>query len=234
MGTLTGLGSMFGGFFGASDLEDRFDEAIAQLKEFQRTAGKSMKGFQEKQGQAFTKGMNELANPTMAGDVADLRKMLVTTMQSGLSPFAKLYMEDANKFLEGRAITTGNLRSGSIERQRAELGRRVVADEFGRALGAFDALRKGDQTSANMFLDTALGFGQLEVGALREVGNATSGVAGALVGKGMVQQQKSQMLGAGIGGLLDFGIGAASTAFTGGANSLLSSFAQSFNPIPKG
>jgi hypothetical protein len=132
-------------------LEDRFNEAIVELKKFQKTATTSMQGFRAKGQTAFDRGMAELTSPTMAPDVAALRTMLVTQISSGLSPFAQLQMEDANRFLENRAISTGNLRSGAIGLQRAELGRRVVADEFGRALQTLDLLQRRDLTAAGIF-----------------------------------------------------------------------------------
>ena len=224
MGAFSGTGAMFGGFFGASDLEDQFNGAIEELKKFQATANQSLKGFRDKGNTAFDRGMSELTSPTMAPDVAALRSMLVTQISSGLSPFAKLQMEDANRFLENRAITTGNLRSGAIGLQRAELGRRVVADEFGRALQTVDAFQKRDLSAANMFLNTSLGFGQNENYALNTVGNAVSSVAGAMIGKGAVQQQASAMLGGAIGGLVDQGIAAGSTYFTGGVDGLMKSY----------
>lgn len=95
MGTFSGIGSTFGGFFGASDLEDQFNAAIAGLQKFKATAETSPKGFRQKEQTAFDRGISELTSPTMAPDVAALRQMLVTQIGSGLSPFAKLQMEDA-------------------------------------------------------------------------------------------------------------------------------------------
>lgn len=225
MGMFSGIGAAFGGFFGSGDLEDRFDEAIAELRKFQETANVSLAGFRGKGTTAFDRGMSELTSPTMAPDVAALRQMLVTQISSGLSPFAQLQMQEANKFLENRAITTGNLRSGAVGLQRAELGRRVVADEFGRALQTMESIQKRDLTASNMFLNTALGFGQLENQALSTVGGAVGSVASGLVGKGAVQQQKAAMLGSAIGGLTDFGLSAVSAGYTGGVDALMKSFA---------
>jgi uncharacterized protein YejL (UPF0352 family) len=213
----SGIGAAIGGFIGAGDLEDRFNEAIAELQKFKATTDVSLKGFREKGQTAFDRGISELTSPTMAPDVAALRQMLVTQISSGLSPFAQLQMEDANRFLENRAISTGNLRSGAIGLQRAELGRRVVADEFGRALQTMESLGKRDLTASGMFLNTSLGFGQNENAALQTMGNAVSSLTGAIVGKGAAQQQASAMLGAGIGGMFDVG----TAAFTGGKSSVL-------------
>lgn len=213
-----GIGAAFGSYFGGADLEDRFDEAIAELKKFQESANVSLQGFRQKGQTSFDRGISELTNPTMAPDVAALRKMLVTQIGTGLSPFAQLQMEDANRFLENRAISTGNLRSGAIGLQRAELGRRVVADEFGRAMQTLDSLQKRDLTASSMFLQTSLGFGQNENVALQSVGNAVSNVAGALIGKGVVQQQRAVALGQAIGGSVDAGVKIAAQTYTGGGN----------------
>lgn len=222
--SFSGIGSAFGGFFGASDLEDQFDKAIAELQKFRETADVSLQGFRTKGQTAFDRGMSELTSPTMAPDVAALRQMLVTNISSGLSPFAQLQMQDANRFLENRAITTGNLRSGAVGLQRAELGRRVVADEFGRALQTLDSMQRRDLTASSMFLNTALGFGEQENKSLFTLGEATSAVAGAVIGKGVVQQQASAMLGAGIGGIADMGTSAAGKYFTGGTSDLMKSW----------
>lgn len=226
MASFTGIGTAFGSFFGGSDLEDRFNEAIAELQKFQESANVSLKGFREKGQTAFDRGISELTAPTMAPDVAALRKMLVTQIGTGLSPFAQLQMEDANRFLENRAISTGNLRSGALNLQRAELGRRVIADEFGRALQTMDSLQKRDITASGMFLNTALGFGQNENYALQTVGNAVSNVAGAIVGKGAVQQQRAAALGGAIGGLGDMGVQAGATYYTGGVDALMKSLGK--------
>ena len=223
--SFTGIGAAFGSFFGGADLEDRFNEAIAELRKFQESANVSLEGFRKKGGTAFDRGISELTSPTMAPDVAALRAMLVTQIGSGLSPFAQLQMQEANKFLENRAISTGNLRSGAIGLQRAELGRRVVADEFGRALETLSTLQNRDINASTMFLNTALGFGQNENAALSTVGNAVSNVAGAIVGKGAVQQQRAAALGAGIGGVGDMAAQAATSYYTGGAvNKLMQSY----------
>jgi hypothetical protein len=226
MASFTGIGSAFGSFFGASDLEDRFNEAIAELQKFQQTANVSLKGFREKGQTAFDRGISELTSPTMAPDVAALRKMLVTQIGTGLSPFAQLQMEEANRFLEGRAISTGNLRSGAVGLQRAELGRRVVADEFGRAMQTLESLQKRDLAASGLFLNTALGFGQAENLALHTVGSAVSNVAGAIIGKGAVQQQQAAALGGAIGGLTDLGVQSGATYYTGGVDSLMKSLGK--------
>jgi hypothetical protein len=219
-----GIGAAFGSFFGGSDLEDRFNEAIQELQKFQQTATTSLEGFRKKGQTAFDRGMAELTSPTMAPDVAALRAMLVTQVSAGLSPFAQLQMEDANRFLENRAITTGNLRSGAIGLQRAELGRRVVADEFGRALQTLGSIQNRDIASAGMFLQTGLGYAGAENTALSSVGTAVSNVAGAIIGKGAVQQQRAAALGYGIGGAFDLGAQGLTSYYTGGTvNSLMQS-----------
>jgi hypothetical protein len=221
MATFTGIGAAFGSFFGGGDLEDRMKEAIEELKKFQEKADVSLAGFRKKGTTAFDHGMSELENPTMAPDVAALRKMLVTQIGTGLSPFAQLQLEDTNRALENRAISTGNLRSGAIGLQRAELGRRVVADEFGRALQTLDAIQTRDLNASNMFLNTALGFGSHENNALATLGGATTNTAQAIIGLGAVQQQRAAALGAAVGGLFDKGEEYAKMYFTGGASSLM-------------
>jgi hypothetical protein len=157
----------------------------------------------------------------MAPDLKAMRAMLMTNIQSGLSPLAQLYMEDANRMIEGRAISSGNLRSGAIGLQRAELGRRVVADEFGRALTTLTNLRAGDIQSTNMYLSGALGFAQNENVTLNTLGNAVQSLAGAQIGKGMVEYNKDVALGSAIGGLFDKGEEYAMMYFTGGASKMM-------------
>jgi hypothetical protein len=201
--------------------------AIAGLQKFREISDVSLKGCRTKGQTAFDRGMSELTNPTMAPDVAALRKMMVTQISTGLSPFAQLQMADANRFLENRAISTGNLRSGAIGLQRAELGRRVVADEFGRAMTALESLQRRDMAASSMYLQTALGFGENENKALNTLGTATVNVAEGMVGLGLVQQQRSAALGAGIGGSFDMDMSGLSS-FTGGSgNSLMSSLGGS-------
>lgn len=221
--SLTGIGAAFGSFFGMSDLEDRFNQALAELQSFKAQADVSLGGFRTKGQTAFDRGMSELTTPTMAPDVAALRAMLVTQIGSGLSPFAQVAMEDANRFLENRAITTGNLRSGAIGLQRAELGRRVVADEFGRALQTLEAIQKRDITASSMFLNTGIGYGQLENQALASYGNAVSGIAGAYVGQGAAQQQSYANLGAGLGGATET-IAQTGATLTGGVQALIDAY----------
>ena len=221
MATYTGIGAAFGSYFGGSDLEDRYNEAIEELRQFKAVADVSLQGFRTKGQTTFDRGISELTSPTMAPDVAALRSMLVTQIGSGLSPFAQIQMEDANRFLENRAISTGNLRSGAIGLQRAELGRRVVADEFGRALQTLDSLQKRDLAASGMFLNTSLNFGQQENQALSTYGSAVTNIAGATIGLGAVQQQRAAALGTAIGGVFDKGEEYAKMYFTGGASSLM-------------
>lgn len=214
--SFTGIGSSIGAFFGMSDLEDRFNQALVELQSFKTQADTSLSGFRAKGQAAFDKGMGELSAPTLAPDLAQLREAFMTQTATGLSPYAQLMMQDANRYLENRAISTGNLRSGAVGLQRAELGRRVVADEFVRSLQTFDTMRKGDLTAADMFLRTALGYGVNENYALASYGHAVGDIAGAYVGLGSAQQQSYASLGAGIGGGIDMALSAASPyTFTG-------------------
>lgn len=225
MATFSGIGSAFGSFFGASDLEERFNQAIEVLKQFQQTAETSLQGFREKGQLSFDQALRQLTNPEMAPDVRALRTFLTTEIASGLSPFAKLQFEDLNKQLESRAITTGNLRSGAIGIQRAELGRRIAADEFTRALNVLDTAQKFDAGTAATFLQGAVNFAGAENMALGTVGRTVENVAGALTGLGAVEQQASTALGAGIGGLADYGVSSIKSfgggSFTGGLNKLI-------------
>lgn len=221
MATYTGIGAAFGSFFGGSDLEEGFNRAIDELKKFQDVANKSLGGFRAKGQTAFDRGLSELSAPTLAPDVAALRQMLVTQVSSGLSPFAQLQFEDLNRELENRSSATGNLRSGAVGLQRAELGRRIVADEFGRGLQVLDTLQRRDVAASQMLLNTSLGFGEMENVALRTSGMATEHIAGAMIGRGAVQQQRAVALGEAIGGLADKGEEYAKMYFTGGASSIM-------------
>ncbi|HEV8328449.1 MAG TPA: hypothetical protein VGQ08_13290 [Nitrospiraceae bacterium] len=203
MATYTGIGAAFGSWFGSGDLEDRYNQAIEELKKFNETATTSMKGFRTKGQTAFDRGIAELTSPTMAPDIAAMRKMLMTNISSGLSPYAQLALEDANRQLEQRAISTGNLRSGAVGLQRAELGRRVVADEFGRALQTVDTFQKRDLAASQMFLNTSVEYGKAENWALTTMGQTTNSIAGALVGIGSVEQQAAVAAGMAFGGLAD-------------------------------
>ncbi len=218
MATYTGIGAAFGSFFGSSDLEDAYAQAIRELEKFRTTADESLQGFRTKGQGLYDKAISNLANPEMAPDLKALRSMLMTNISSGLSPLAKLYMEDANRYLEGRAISTGNLRSGAVGIQRGELGRRVVADEFGRALTTLNTLRQGDIASTQMYLGGALGYAQNENVALNTLGNAVQNLSGAQIGKGVVDYNKAVALGTAVGGLFDKGEEYAMTYFSGGTN----------------
>lgn len=220
MATFTGIGAAFGSFFGASDLEERFNQAIGVLKDFQATAERSLEGFREKGQLSFDQALRQLTNPEMAPDVRALRQFLMTEIGTGLSPFAKLQFEDLNRELENRAITTGNLRSGAIGIQRAELGRRIAADEFTRALSVLDTAQRYDMTTSKTFLDASTDFAQMENVALGTVGATVANVAGALTGLGAVEQQAAVALGSAFGGLADKGEEYAKMYFTGGLDKL--------------
>jgi hypothetical protein len=222
--SFAGLGGMFGSWFGASDLEDRYTDAINELKKFQKTSEQSLKGFRQKGGKAFDQMFAELSNPTLAPDVKQLRQSLVSTISGGLSPYAQLLFEDLNRDLEGRSIATGNLRSGAIGTQRAELGRRIAADEFGRALQVMDSLQKRDLAAAGMFGNVALGYAGAENQALTSVGNAISGVASAIIGKGTAQYAKDVALGTASGMATDTFMELAGNFYTGGASGVMKGF----------
>ncbi len=223
MATYTGIGAAFGSFFGSNDLDDAYGKALMELAKFREQATQSVEGFRSKGQSLYDKAISSLTDPTstMSPDLQAMRSMLITNMSSGLSPLAKTYMEDANRFLEGRAISTGNLRSGAIGLQRAQLGQRVVNDEFTRALGVLDTLRKGDQMTTDSLLRGSLGYAQNENVALNSLGNAANSIAGAEVGRGMVDYNKSVALGTAIGGLTDKAEEYLKMYFTGGASSLM-------------
>lgn len=224
MTSFTGLGSMFGSWFGASDLEDRYTDAINELKKFQATAEKSLAGFRKKGTQAYDQMFKELSDPTLAPDVKQLRASLISTISGGLSPYAKLQFDDLNRELEARASATGNLRSGAVGIQRAELGRRIAADEFGRALQVMDSLQKRDLAASSLFGQVALGYAGAENQALNSVGNAISGVAGALIGQGTAQYAKSTALGTAAGMATDKFMEMVGSFYTGGLSNLMSGF----------
>lgn len=224
MASFTGLGAMFGSWFGASDLEDRYTDAINELKQFTKTANLSLKGFREKGQQSFDQAFKELSDPTLAPDVKQLRASLISTISGGLSPYAQLQFEDLNRELEARATATGNLRSGAIGTQRAELGRRIASDEFGRALQTLNTIQTRDVAAANMFGNMALGYAGAENQALTTVGNSISQTAGALIGQGGAQYAKSVALGSAAGQAADLMAEYAAKFYTGG----LSGIAQGF------
>lgn len=226
MGMFSQLGGMFGAYMGASDLEDRYTDAINELKKFQRTAETSINRFRTMGDKSFNQAFKQLSDPTMAPDVKQLRQMLISTINGGLSPYAQLQFEDLNRQLEARASATGNLRSGAIGIQRAELGRRIASDEFGRALQVLDSISKQDLGQAQLFGQMALGYAGQENQALNSVGNAISGVAGALVGKGMAQYAKDAALGQAAGASTDAAVSIFGGAFTGGAAGALSAMQQ--------
>ena len=230
MGNFTGLGGMFGSFFGASDLEDRYTDAINQLKKFQYQAKTSLGGFREKGQRAFDQAFTELSDPTMAADVKQLRSMLISTINGGLSPYAQLQYADLNRLLENSASATGNLRSGAIGIQRAELGRRIAADEFGRALGVLNSLRQQDLGQAQMFGQMALGYAGAENQALNAYGNATSGIAGALVGQGMAQFAKDQALGTAAGMSFETAMQTIGAGYGGGMGGIMGMFTGTQKP----
>ena len=213
MASFTGIGSAFGSFFGSSDLEDAYKQAIEEYRLFKAQADKTLEGFRTKGQTTYEKFLTSLTAPEMAPDIAQLRSMLTSTIAGGLSPLAQLYMEDANRYLENRAISTGNLRSGAVALQRGELGRRVVADEFTRALNTLQTLRQGDVAGATLYGQAALGYGQAENIALGTVGTAVAGLTGAQVGRGLAQYAGDVALGQGIGGVFDMGATAAGAQY---------------------
>lgn len=226
MASFTGLGAMFGSWFGASDLEDRYTDAINELKKFTKTANQSLSGFRKKGQQAFDQAFKELSDPTLAPDVKQLRESLISTISGGLSPYAQLQFADLNRELEARATATGNLRSGAIGIQRAELGRRVAADEFGRALQTLDTIQRRDVAAASMFGNMAIGYAGAENQALASVGNSISQTAGALIGQGGAQYAKSVALGSAAGQSADLLAEYAAKFYTGGVSGLMQGFAK--------
>ena len=224
--SFSNIGGLIGSFIGSNDLEDQFDAAIAELQKFRQSSEEARGRFQAKGDTAFNRGLKELTSPTLAPDVAALRAMLVTNITSGLSPFAQLQFEDLNRLLEERQVATGNLRSGSIGTQRAELGRRIAADEFGRALETLETLQTRDLTASQMFLNTALGYGNLENQSLATQGATVGSIAKAMVGKGVVQQQAAVAIGAAAGGLFEQASEMVAAYYTGGASGLASSFGK--------
>lgn len=219
MASFTGLGAMFGSWFGASDLEDRYTDAINQLKQFQATANSSVVGFKQKGTQAFNQAFTELSNPTMAPDVKQLRQSLISTISGGLSPYAQLQYSDLNKLLENSAVSTGNLRSGAIGIQRAQLGQRIAADEFSRALQTLDTIQKQDLGQAQLFGNMAVGYAGAENQALSTMGQAVSGVANAMVGQGGAQYAKDVALGSASGASADMFMQMVGNMYTGGGMS---------------
>jgi hypothetical protein len=219
-----GLGGMFGSYFGASDLEDRYTDAINELKQFQATANTSLEGFRQKGKRSFDQAFKELSDPTLSPDVKQLRQMLMSTISGGLSPYAQLQFSDLNRELEARSSATGNLRSGAIGIQRAELGRRIAADEFGRALTVLDSISKQNLGQAQMFGQMALGYAGAENQALSTAGETAAGIAGATIGKGMAQYAKDVALGSAAGMSFDTGMQFAATGYTSGLSGIVQGF----------
>ena len=251
LGLFSGLGSAIGGLFGGSG---GFDEVIGFLRgEILPEVQTSLTGFREAGVEARQAGIEtrEIAGglrerglaafeaPPQAPDIAAARQRLLGITEGGISPFAQLQFEDLNKLLTEAAVSTGNLRSGAVQIGRAELGRRIAADEFGRALTAFDAIRRGDIGTAQSILNLSLGlsnvslglsslepqFGQLEVGALDALLGTGRQISGALLGRGALDIARAQALGGAIGAGVDIGLAGVTGGLTGSE-----AIGQTFNP----
>jgi hypothetical protein len=205
MATYTGIGAAFGSFFGSNDLQDAYEQAIREYERYRQTADESLQGFRTKGNQTYKRFETALTSPEMSPDLQAMRQMFVRQMQSGLSPYAQTLLGDANRLLENRAISTGNLRSGAVTLQRAQLGERVVNDEFARATAVFDMLRKGDLAGGAILGNIALGYAREENDTLRTLGTAVAGLAGANIGKGVAEYNQAVALGSAVGGLFDKG-----------------------------
>lgn len=219
MMSFSGLGGLFGSYIGGIEMKNRFKEAIGELRRVQQRAQETQDNFKAKGNEAYANSIKQLTNPMMSADVRQIREFLTTNVTSGLSPFAKLQFDDLNRELEGRAAATGNLRSGAVGIQRAELGRRIASDEFSRALDTIKTFQAYDVGTSGMFMQQGLGYAQAENQALGIASNNASNVAQGLMGLGAVARAQGQTLGTAVGALSEYAV-AAMTAGAGGAGGL--------------
>jgi len=223
MASWTGIGGALGGWFGSKDLADAYDEAYQEYIRFRGLAEQQLQGFTDKGAATYDRFTTALTNPEMAPDIAQLRQFLTTSIQSGLSPAAQLYMQDATRALNTNLSRTGNLRSGTATLLGSQIAQRVTADEFTRALNTVNTFRQGDIAGANILGQTALGYGQLQDQALGILGQALPSGQQAKIGQGMAQYAGSVAMGQFAGGLVDKGEEYAKMYMTGGLSNLMGS-----------
>lgn len=139
---------------------------------------------------------------SFAEDVQAVRAGLARQTGDELSPFAQLAFEDADRLLTERAVATGNLRSSNIQRGRAELLRRVIADELGRDFAFANLFGSQDLASRTLGLNLLdLGRGFLGVAS---GGVSATAAAGSVASQAEARRVADERLqGAAIGGIFD-------------------------------
>lgn len=217
MGLFSGIGSIIGGIFGATQQRRAYNSAINDLRQFQQEQALPQAWrMQGRSDQLTALGRDILTSGDtpfrLSAEAQAMRRNLMSTT-GGLSPAAQIAFEDMNRLLKEDAVSTGNLRSGAFAFGQAELGRRVVADELLRQTQLLDLFGRQDLSLNQLGLDAGLGllqagghFGSLSNQALGLAGNITTNIADATIQRGTVNAAQLYGAGAAIGGVVDLGL----------------------------
>jgi len=216
MGLFSGIGSIIGGIFGATQQRRAYNSAINDLRNFQQQQALPQAWrMQGRSDQLTALGRDILTSGDtpfqLSAEAQAMRRNLMAST-GGLSAASQIAFEDLNRLLKEDAVSTGNLRSGAFAFGQAELGRRVLADEMTRQQQLLDLFGRQDLSleqlglNAGMsLLEGGVNFGQISNQALGFAGNITTNLAGATIGRGAVNAAQLYNAGAGLGGVIDMG-----------------------------
>lgn len=221
MGLFSGIGGLIGGIFGATQQRRAYNSAINDLRNFQQNQALPQAArMQGRSDQLTALGRDMLTGgetPFQLSSQAQQMRQNLMASNGGLSAAAQIAFEDMNRLLKEDAVSTGNLRSGAFAFGQAELGRRVIADELLRQTQLLDLFGRQDLVLNQLGLHSGLGllqaggyFGSLSNQALGFAGNLTTNIAEATIQRGAVNAAQLYGAGAGIGGVVDAGLSAAS------------------------
>ena len=209
-----GFGAMLGAILGSSGFSE---ETEAAMRELAQEATKTSKRAREVEAELTPIGTEFLTGDPLerfTPETRRLREGLIAETFGGLSTLAELQFEDLDRLLTERAVATGNLRSSNIQFGRAELGRRIAADELQRAIGLVDLFGRQDIAARTLgvnVLNVSQGF----------LGVAPRAVQAGAVAGSVAQRAEAARIaderatGAAIGSLFDIGLGFGVGGFAG-------------------
>lgn len=214
-----GLFSALGGNLAAAFSGADFDDAVQVLREQMALIRPTIDETREERRALTARGEELLDEPSrLRPDVERAREQLFAPT-GGLSPATEIAFEDALRILDERLVLTGNLRSSTSVFQASQLGERTIAAELERQLGiaaTFGDLDLRSRLLDQQILNLALGFGQLELGALQQSTALAGGISTVNAAQTALDLQQDIALGTGIGTIADLALIAA-TAGAGGA-----------------
>lgn len=236
MGLFSGIGSIIGGIFGATQQRRAYNSAINDLRNFQQNQALPQAWrMQGRSDQLTSLGRDMLTGGEtpfqLSAQTQQMRDRLMSSF-GGLSSASQIAFEDLNRLLKEDAVSTGNLRSGAFGFAQAELGRRVLADELGRQqqllslFGQQDiALNQLGFNAGSTLLGAGQHFGSLSNQALGFAGNITTNIADATIQRGGVDAARLYGAGAGLGGVIDLGATATGGFMSGGLSGMMTALA---------